>query len=258
MEPLNKQDGIAQLPEGGQLATWSRIGDPWRPDVVELQDGRILKIHIATTASAERLCFAVSVLQAPLSGMLGAAARVLGGAGLMFRHQPSGAWELYPRERSVDRLQRGSAEHHGIHCSEQASIRTAALQLVILSDQLTRSCFDYVGDDEGHKLGTWRVKLLPLHADGFCTKRPEPQSLRVPAEGRQFLLTNTKGDRCRLAIVPWRVNGCETLEAHPLAVKQANGDRYPVPVFPASVTRHCLSRCWGEPGQLRSAIGCRG
>ena len=248
MQPLNAFDAVAKLPEGGELATWSRIGDPFRPDVMLLQDGRILQIEQATTASADRLCFAVRVLQAPHHcSMLRVSARVLGGAGLMFLHRSRGAWELYPRERTVRRLQRGAHAHHGIHCNEQASIRAAALRLVVLSDELTRSCLDYCGDNEGHKIGRWRVKLLALHADSFCPTRPEPGSLRVPPEGRQFLITNTAGDRCRIAIVPWRSAGYETLEVQPLAILQPAGDHYPVPVFPASVARHCLSRCMGLP-----------
>ena len=247
MQTLNAQDAQAKLPgQLGTIATWSRVGDHHRSDIAELQDGRIIKIHQSTTASMDRDCLAVSVIHAGYSSVhpMGAGARVLGGCGLMYRHRPSGAWELHPRERTVNRLQRGSADHHGIHCSEHASARAAALQLLILSDGLTRSCLDYVGDDQGHKVGVWRVKLLPLHADGWCTGRPEPASVHVPAEGRQFLITRATGERCRIAVTPWTVNGCRTLETAPLAIKQPAGDSYPVPTAPGSVIKHCLSRCY--------------
>ncbi len=246
MLTLNIQDAQFNLPGSlGQIATYSRVGDDWRPDVVELQDGRTIKIHQATTASAERNCFAVSVIHAGYSSAhpMGAGARVLGGCGLMYRHRPSGAWELFPRERTVNRLQRGSAEHHGIAAGKHASARAAALQLLTLSDGLTRTCLDYVGDDQGHKVGQWRIKLLAKHADGWCTGRPEPASVHVAPEGAQFLITRATGERCRIAVTPWTVDGWRQLETSHLAIKQPAGDAYPVPVVPGSVIKHCLSRC---------------
>jgi hypothetical protein len=245
MQTLDAQDAQATLPgQLGTIATWSRVGDPCRSDIVELQDGRIIKIHRPTTASADRDCFAVSVIHAGYSRThpMGCAALVLGGCGLMYRHRPTGAWELYPVERTVHRLQRGSASHHGIHADEQASARSAALQLLTLSDQLTRSCLDYVRDDQGHKVGRWRVKLLAAHADGVCQHKPTPNSVKIGTIGRQFLVTGPKDEACRIVVMPWdRWQGLR-LETSLLAIHQPAGPE-PVPVLPASVAKHCLSRC---------------
>lgn len=245
-----------QLPRGGTLGIWSEVNSIWRPDVFQLEDGRICRVNIPTTASGDRLSFAVQILTAPLAGgMMSAHSRLPGGAGLMYQHRPSGAWELYPVERTVAHSggYRRRTAPGGIHCDLQASPRQAALELIVASDEASRSYYDYVGADQGWRVGGWRVKLLAEHADSFHTWRPAPGELRVDAGGRHFLATRyggtASGDaasntaRIVVAMEQHMAGGYE-VRAHQLRLADVYGAQLsPRLDAPPSVVAFCLSRC---------------
>ncbi|MFZ9560134.1 MAG: hypothetical protein ACO27M_09895 [Vulcanococcus sp.] len=237
----------AKLPEGGELQIWSSEGSIERPDVFELTDGRIIKVHRSIESSGDRSAFAVSVLRGNYWTRERAYSNLEGSCGMIYCHRPSGAWELYPVERATRSLQR-AGESSGIHCNEKATKRTAALQLVILSDELTRQTWDYCGHNEGHSVGNWRVKLLPIKASqryGASMAKPGPLEISLVHDYcRLFVATNKKtGESCRIAVTRESFRGYREIRSQKLSLQDAKGSQQPCQDPPRSVFAHCESRC---------------
>jgi hypothetical protein len=236
----------------GYLQIWSGEDDSRRPDVFQLEDGRICRIGQPTTASGERDCYPVQILSSTRYFSDNAHRQLTGNAGLAYRHRPSGMWELYPVERNVKRYQR-AAERVLISASEKATPRAAALALIVSSDAATGPLY-YASTHPGtsHKVGNWRVTALPEKADYFTGWKPGPGERRVQTYGAQFLVTfapmgRTHPDsRLASAVVSVRAavapGGGYCLEAETLQLQIGNGTYGSVDV-PASVERFCLSRC---------------
>lgn len=236
----------------GYLQIWSGEDDKRRPDVFQLEDGRICRIGQPSTASGDRDCYPVQILSSSRYFSDNAHRQLTGNAGLAYRHRASGAWELYPVERNVKRYQR-AGERVLISASEQATPRAAALALIVASDAATGPLY-YASAraDKSHKVGNWRVTALPEKADYFTGWKPGPGERRAQPYGVQFLTTfeplgRVYADpRVVSAVVSVRAttapDGGYCLEAETLQLQLGNGTYGKVGV-PASVERFCLSRC---------------
>lgn len=235
---------IVRRSTGDQLTIHSRIGDDSRPDVFELDDGRLARISLSILSS-ERRAFGVDIIRAREYRSTNPHWDVLGHCGQIYR-SPAGSWELYPVERGLWRCAR-PGRPDGIHCKEAASARAAALLCIIASDDLTRGIWDYCRPDDSLKVGSWRVALLPIHAGdpyGKSMRRPAPGSVSLRhTYARHFLVTNGKGDTCRAVVTRenWGAGYC----LHLVAVAEAgvNGARGKALELPAYVERFILSRC---------------
>lgn len=233
----------------GCLQIWSGEDDPRRPDVFQLEDGRICRINQPTTASMERDCYAVQILSASRH-CNSHHYRVLGNAGLMYCSRQNGMWELYPVERNVKRYQR-PGQLRIIPSVAGASKRSAALALIVASDAATGTFPGYAHPARSHKVGRWHVQALPTQADCTVCPKPSKGERRANPAGVQFLVTfNPKvpvaDSRDVSAVVLVRSDrhpaGGYELVAETLAVQHGNGDSVCVDV-PDSVLRFCLERC---------------
>lgn len=178
------------------LQIWSTEAVPYREDVFRLEDGRLVSISAARTASMERLEYSVQILTPSASSRKHYVYDIEGHCGSMYWH-PSGSWELYPRERMVKSQHRNRhGIPSGVHCTLKASTRLAALNLIAASDRLTRQQETYIQPGKGLKVGRqWQVIALGNKPEHFGQDRPEPNSLRVHNGCSQhFMATKMAGD----------------------------------------------------------------
>ena len=129
-----------------------------------------------------------------------------------------------------------------------ATKRAAALRLVVMSDHLTRQTYDYCDFQEGHKVGGWRVKLLPVKADhpyGKSMAKPGPSEINLAHQYcRQFVATKIKtGESCRIAVTRESYRGFYEIRSQKLSLQETAGRIVVCPDPPASVFKHCESRC---------------
>lgn len=227
---------------GGALQIYSDPESNFSPDACILSDGRIIRITSASTASMGRLQFGLAVVSSPYSlGHKGC----LGSAGTFYL-SPSGAWELYPCERLLSSSNR-SGPAAGIHCSQAANRRAAALMLLSLSDELCRDSLDYVKPAEGLKVGRWRVKPLGLKAGDFTPTKPAPQSVPVRCHTQRHFLATLQADSpslvsVRIIVEAWDYGNGVSLRATVKAIAGESLDN--LPKAPQSVVDACLSRCY--------------
>lgn len=177
------------------LQVWSTEAVPYREDVFRLEDGRIVSVSAAKTASAERLEYSVQILTGGYNRKH-YGYDIKGHCGSMYWH-PSGSWELFPRERMVNSWHRNRhGIPSGIHCDLAAPPRLAALHLIAASDKITREQIVYVEPTKGLKVGKqWRIIALGAKPEHINENRPAPNSLPVRNGCSQhFLATKVSGD----------------------------------------------------------------
>lgn len=237
--PAGKSYPVIQSADG-ELQVWSGEADYRRPDVFQLEDGRICRVNISTSASMNRDCFAVQILMAARHYGERSHRRILGGAGLMYRSRDTLTWELYPVERNVSRHQR-PAERVLLPA---VSVRAAALALIVASDDATGTMPGYAVPSRSHKVGSWHVQALPTRTGDACPK-PGKGDRRADAAGVQFLAT--RGDRSAVVLVrsDRASDGGWELVADKLALQSEAGEWQSGQAVdvPDSVLRFCLERC---------------
>ena len=237
--PTGNSYPVIDTPDG-QLQIWSGENDNRRPDVFQLEDGRVCRINIPTTASMERDCFAVEILAANRLYGERNHRRLLGTAGLMYRSRRSLTWELYPVERNVTRHQRPADRI----LSSAVSARAAALALIVASDEATGTLPGYAIPARSHKVGNWHVQALPTRTGNACPK-PGKGDRRADAAGVQFLVT--RGDHSAIVLVRSdRVIGGGwdlVAEKLPLRLEGSTWEPGRAVDVPESVLRFCLERC---------------
>ena len=183
------------------LQIWTKADHPTMPDIFELEDGRQIKISHAAHTDAERTRYAVNVATDGFKFRAkypDAHRHAKGHAGVIYLHRPTGAWELYPVERTVSSHPRGTMERYGIHCKTEATKRQAAIELVNLSDGLQqRHCGWYQGSHTC-KAGPWLITPLAKYADG--TDLPQaPNSVRLDHDVfRHYVATHPKHGSIRV------------------------------------------------------------
>lgn len=223
----------------GDLQVWSGERDHRRPDVFQLEDARICRVNIPTSASMNRDCFAVQILMAPRHYGERSHRKLLGGAGLMYRSRDTGTWELYPVERNVSRHQRPGERV----LLPAVSARAAALALIVASDDATGTLPGYAIPARSHKVGNWHVQALPTRAGDACPK-PGKGDRRADAAGVQFLVT--RGDHSAIVLVrsDRAPDGGRQLVTEKLPLKEVEDWKPGQAVdVPDGVLRFCLERC---------------
>jgi hypothetical protein len=223
--------------------------DLWSPDIFQLNDGRLCRVTSASAASMERLQYGVTIETAPYhSARTNTAHKAcLGGAGTMYLGE-SGSWELYPQERLVDKYGGRNRTGHpsGIPCSMQANRRAAALQLILLSDELCRDYYDYVQPAQGLKVGRWRIKPLAIKPGDPCPTKPSPQSIAVRCHHQRHFLASLQDDHrpytVRVIVEAWDYGNGVDLRGFAVPIAGDRLDDHPK--VPQSVINACLSRCY--------------
>jgi len=234
-----------QAPEAPVV--WSDSSAVSRPDVFELEDGRIIRVAY-TGQSAGRTSYSVQVLQCLRWGVTPEQA-VEGYCGNMWLTE-AGSWELYPTERTCRQWCRNITQ--GIHKDEQASVRQAACRMVAWSDRLTKHIHDRAEGGDSLICGNWRVALLPedpMVPRGCAMSRPGKDAVRIDA-WRAFLVTRKDGSESFRVVVqrerhPAGGYGLRTT-VHAMA-RSIDGKR-PADLtsrrnVPEYVQQFCLSRC---------------
>lgn len=177
------------------LQIWTQADHPTMPDLFELEDGRHIKISHASEVDAERTRYAVNILTDGYKFRADYASghrHAAGHAGVIYLHRPSGAWELWPVERTVSSCPRGMHERHGIHCSTKATKRQAAIELVNLSDGLQQKNCGWYQGPHTRKCGDWLVTPLATHAD-LTDLNQEPNSVHLNRDRiRHYVCTHPK------------------------------------------------------------------
>lgn len=239
---------IVEPEPGLYLQVWSAENAPSREDIFRLEDGRIVSISSCRTVSGERLEYGVSILSQPASlfrynGLDKVNRAPTGFCGSIFWH-PSGAWELYPKERLLLGWHANrSGERVLLNHSLKANARLAALHLVAASDRLNRQ-EHYIQAGKGLKVGGWRVAALGNKPECYGSQRPAPASLPVrPGRSQHFMATKGDGgpeDTVRIIVSsePFYSNGL-ALRAKSVASHWTRDGME----ASAKVVEFCIGRC---------------
>ena len=204
-----------------RLQIWTLNNDPIRPDLFRLEDGREIEITRGQEIDAERTRHAVLIKSSGYGfrADYGDGHRhVEGHAGWIIKNRKHCNWELYPLERVVSHNARGASERYGIKSEVNATPRTAALELIELSDELQRKNYGfYFSKTATRKAGPWDINALAKHADGtdfsqdpssvrldhdrirhYCARHENKGTIRVAAERAQI----GTGYGVRIFVVP--------------------------------------------------------
>jgi hypothetical protein len=243
---------IAAYPRGGALQIWSAAdGLGGRPDVFQLEDGRIAKITGPASVDAERDRYNVQILSSPHHMSTDPHRSVTGSCGLMYRHRASGAWELYPTERAYGRCDR-PAPRNGLSHELSATPRQAAAVMIVQSDEASREAYYAVARD-GHKIGAWIVEGMAPFCDGLSSgifRKCGPGSVTIRpfnGHGAYFVATryaknanhDIRQDTFRIVVLPEpMIGGGQEMRCSVLYHEFG----YPYNP-PAAVLNHCVSRC---------------
>lgn len=229
------------------LQIWSAENDYLKPDFFRLEDGRTVEIKPGNYLSASRVEYAVAIKHDSYGSRAfdeEAHRHVEGHAGWMIKNWRLGDWLLFPTERAVNSVHaRGVSTPYRIKADVKATARTAALELIELSDRLQRRNHAFCRSlPLTRKAGSWEINALALDADGVDLPQ-EPSSVRLDLDRvRHYCARHDKHGAIRVIAEKKRLSTGYSLGIRILPSPGLVGCTGKVQTVPARIERWIESR----------------